>query len=266
MGSKTVIQWVPDKHMAEIYQSTKFQFAFVSAPRTGNKQCHPFVQCRDFLHDAVRVHITKGSCSIFGFTYRYGKNPPVDMRNMRMLVTKFNMKDTERKTFEKKMLCAREVINHYETIAGWPKTKLKYVGDEKRANVWLFVGTGKWMKSPFLVSMYTLLIRLGDKYKTLNKFKDTKDLVSKLQTVSKQCSDNDAGYLKSAYNKMHLIIAEADRMFLKDGKTIDPTYLDKNIQLTNFHNHCGIFSLCSNCSPKQTKHLEEKVRKLEKEG
>jgi hypothetical protein len=258
--AKLIIKWVEDKHMAEIYQSTKFQFAFVSSPKVGNKQCHPFVQCRDFLHDAVKSHLNKGSCSIFGFTYRYGKNPPVDMRNMRMLVTKFNMKEQERDEFEKKMECAIKIINHYETIAGWPKSKLRYVGNKDRSNVWLFVGSGKWMKSPFLVSMYSFLIRLGDKYKKLGKFRDTEDLVKKLKETSTKFTDNDAKYLGPTHNKMHLIMAKADGLFLKGGK-IDPTY-KKKITVYSFHDNCGIYSLCQDRVPPQVKSLSAKIKEM----
>jgi len=250
--------------LSEIYQSTQIQFAFLTAPKDGSKQCHPFVLCRDFLHDAVRCMIQKNSCGIYGFSYTYGKNPPIDMKRMRMLVTKKGMPEKDAETFKERMKHGLKLINHYEGIAGWTKSKLVRIKDDKRPNVWLFDGPIGWMKSPFLVSMYTFLIRLGDKYETIADFKTTEELTSKLDSVGKLPSkngDNDITYIKQCFNKMHLIMKNVDKLFLADGSAkVDPIFSDAKVSLNSFHNNCGIWNLCRSNSP--NKELNKEIADL----
>ncbi len=250
-------------HLSEIYQSTKMQFAFLSAPKDGSEQCHPFVLCRDFLHDAVRCMLQKNSCSIYGFRYEYGKNPPIDLKKIRMLVTKKTLEESA-EIFQGKMKTGLSLINHYESIAGWRKSKLVKIKDTGKPNVWLFVGPVGWLKSPFLISMYTFLIRLGDKHEVLSNFETTEELIEKFKEVEKlprASNDNDLVYIKDCLNKMHLIIKNYKSLLLvDDSKGEDPIYSDSKIGISAFHDRCGIWSLCKGNCP--NKELNEKIKIL----
>lgn len=259
------VEWLPTTgSLSEIYQSTQMQFAFLSSPKDGSKQCHPFVLCRDFLHDAARCVLQKNSCQIYGFRYAHGENPPVDMKKMRMMVTKKNMKKVDENTFLERMKHGLKIVQHYETIADWTKSKLVRIKDDKYPNVWLFVGPSGWMKSPFLISMYTFLIRLGDKYETISKFNTTEELVQKLEEISKlkkKDGDNDITYIKQCFDKMHLIMEQVDNLFLSNGTAKqDPIYTSDEIGLDSFHNYCGIWNLCKATSP--DKELNKKILAL----
>jgi hypothetical protein len=246
--------------LSEIYQSTKMQFAFLSPSKDGKaKQCHPFALCRDFLHDAVRSHITKKPCNIYGFHYG-DTNPPIDMKHMRVLVKRQVLNTPEGvDRFEKSMKMGLKLLQHYESIAGWTKSKLVRVQDKDKPNVWLFMGPVGWMKSPYLVSMYTFIIRLGDKHEQIGKFKTTDELVQKLADISTakaiEQNDNDSRYLKTCANKLHVVMENIDKLFLpgkgKDKAKIDPIYNDSGHSIGTFHNNCGIVSLCNCATPNQ---------------
>ena len=90
---KTKVEWwKANGGLAEIYQSTHLQFAFLSAPKDGSKQCCAWSKCRDFLHDALRTKITGVKSSIYGFVYDVKTHPPIDLRRTRMLVKKSGVK------------------------------------------------------------------------------------------------------------------------------------------------------------------------------
>lgn len=266
MAENLKVTWFPrEGGLSEIYQSTQIQFAFLTSPEDGSKQCHQFVLCRDFLHDAVRAEIQKNSAGIYGFHYAHGKNPPIDLHKMRMLVTKKAMKGAETETFERRMKHGLKLLNHYEKLAKWPRSTLEKVKDEKRPNIWLFIGPKQWMRSPYLVSMYTFLIRLGDKYETIANFKTTKELVTSLKKVGElqntSGSDNDIGYIKICYNKMHVVVQHADDL-LFTGKDGFDTIFYGTTNIGTFHNNCGIWSLCSSISPDKAlnENLVKKVK------
>jgi len=252
---KAIVRFKQD-HLNEIYQPTKMQFSFVSAPKDGSRQCHSLAQCRDFLHDAAKAQLTKGSCSIYGFKYAAGSNPAVDLKKMRMLVTKAGLTKDGLKAFEEKMKRAIKLLHHYEGIAGWTKSTLSKVRTDKpEDNMWLFVGPVGWMKAPSLVSMYTFLIRLGDK--DIGEYKTTKDLVARFENLTKtfKGSDNDVSYLRACFDKMHLVIKHRTKLFTPVAKT---NFF--KCELGTLHNNGGIFKLCSYMSP--DKDLNNRLKKL----
>ena len=130
MATKIEVQWWKEKaSLAEIYQKTGIEFAFLSSPKDGYRQCHPWAKCCDFLHDALRSTINKDSCQIYGFNFDAKKNPLLDLRRTRMLVRKNAKKGEEEavESFHKKMLSARRILNFYEDRVGVTKTTLRKI-------------------------------------------------------------------------------------------------------------------------------------------
>ena len=62
--------------LSEMNQTVPFQFAFVTKQ---NKMCHQWVNCRDYLQDAVRVALTGKPCEIYGFKYELEKDRILDI-------------------------------------------------------------------------------------------------------------------------------------------------------------------------------------------
>jgi len=257
--------------MSEIYQQTGMQFAFLGPlDKKVHKQCHPFVLCRDFLHDAVKAHLNKNRWQIHGFIYEYGKYPAVDMDMMRMLVRKkfYTSKPTKQaiegatkkiKKFEEDMVdFSLRLIHHYEDIGDIEEKSVVDTDTDPNGNpVFIFTGSPVWMSSPFLVSMYTYLIRLGDK--EIMNFKSDDDLRKGYQNLMTgfKGNDNDIKYLKKNWDKLHLVMSRRIELFGEDA--IHKIYYDK-VSDSMFHNNCGIFNLCNLSSA--DKSLNDSLKKM----
>jgi hypothetical protein len=266
MTKKKKVVWFPTpKNLCEIYQKTGIHFAFVTAPKSGNKVCHEWVKCRDFMPDAVRTQITGKPSSIFGFTFNKGKNPPIDIAKTRVLVSKEQLTDdAKRLEFTEMMKAGLKLVNYYEAVAGVSKSKMYEVdieGQKRYTKIFMFVGPKMWMLSPFLVSMYTFLIRLG--HKKL-KFKDGKELLAALKDLQAnpgKMSDNDTNYLRSSWDKMEQIIKNRAELFPKEKGVHDIYWKDLNI--SSFHNNTGLLALATGNTPDQelNKRMKEVMSK-----
>lgn len=246
------VKWFKNQNsLSEIYQQTGMVFSFVSSPKKGSEACHTWAKCRDFLHDAVRSQITGKACSIYSFRFDPKVNPPVDLKRMRMLVSKPGLSKTGITTFKDMMVSALELLNHFERQAKSSLSRLQEVDptDSGKECVVMFVGPGMWVQSPFMVSLYTYLIRLGDKQ---IKFKGAQDLQKKFQEVLENFkknnkSDNDVSYLTELWNKLHIIVKNRKTLFpMKNG--VHSIFLDDH-GVNTFHNQGGIYSLSRRQSP-----------------
>lgn len=265
------VKWYPDKGMSEIYQQVQMQFAFLSSSEDGNRQCHPFVLCRDFLHDAVKAHLNGGKWSIYGFNYEFGKYPPICMNNILMLVRRklpTEQKKTNKdivKEFKQQVKRGTKLLHHYEKIAKLSKSLVKWVKDDKGNPVAIFTGDAVWMTNTFLISMYTYLIRMGAKNIT---FKSNKALMSEYQRLLEEFrksgkSDNDLKYLHDVWNKLDIIAKYRLDLF---GEGVHKMFFDKNITTSTFHNKCGIQSLGMFITPEKDVHdkIKDKMKKLKR--
>ena len=259
MATKRKIQWYKgnSNSLNEIYQQTGLIFSFVTAPKNGLAQCHPWVKCRDYLHDAVRTTITGIPSHIYGFKFDK-TNPLVDLRRMRMLVSKHNMEGPEEITqFKNKMKAGLVLLNHFEKVAKVGLSAVKDVEHEGsgKNHVVMFTGSLMWVRSPQLVSMYTFLIRLGDKELSFTSSADLTKQLGELADSGK--ADNDVTYLKSSWNKLHEVVKNRKTLFPMQDGVHDIYYMEHNIN--SFHNQGGILSLCKAETPDMA--LNKRVKK-----
>lgn len=230
---------IPDteEEPIEVYQQTNIGFAFLSSPKDGSRQCHRFILCRDFLVDVINTMVSHRDTNVYFFSYKEGTNPPADLKRTRILV-KAPLRSNE-KAFEKKMQCSLNMIKYYEDMAEWQNSQLFRVTDCK--DTWLFLGPSDWMSCSFLLSMYTFLIRLGDKnipFKSGDDLTETYRSFVKKHTVKDHvaASDNDIMYLMESFDKLHLIIKHRHELF---SDKIQNNY-SKNYRLADIHDFGGI--------------------------
>lgn len=257
MSEQPKVEWYEQvNNLNEIYQQTGMLFCFVSSPKTGLKQCHQWVKCRDYLHDAVRAVHTGKDFRIYGFFYDPNVNPHVDLEKMRMLVSKSALTKPQLVEFRASMKRGLVLLHHYEKLMGVGLSKLTEVDGGSKEHAWMFVGSKAWMNSPHLVSMYTFLIRLGTKK---IEFKDNKELKAELKRLSSGGggSDNDTNYLRSMWSHLDNVAKNYKKYLIgKDG--IDDIYNNKSISVDSFHNYGGIRSLIECCSPLKDRNTEMK--------
>lgn len=271
MSKLTKVEWFKKSSIGlglnEIYQSTGIMFAFVSSPLNGLCQCHEWVKCRDFLPDAAKSQVTNKKCSIYGFTFDPAKNPIVDLNKMRMMVTKIFSKDTnifeKIPEFKQKIKSSLKLLNHFESIAGVTKSKITKVdptGQDTYKSIFLFTGSVMWMRSPFLISIYSFLIRLGDKEFQFINNAELKTEFKKLAGyhASGKINDNDASYLSNSWDKLDLIIKNRSKLFPIKNKVHDIYWKDYNI--SQFHNRTGLDSLVKSITPDEA--LNDMIKTL----
>jgi len=250
MANQIEIKRFKEGGLCEIYQDMEMKFAFVSDAKDGYRQCHPLVMCRDFLQDGLRAFITKSNSQIYGFRYKYGDNPPLDLKKTRLLVKKAD-KHADHVTsvtddeFKTQMGRAKRLLVHYEKKARWPETTVLKVKGDTALRV--FQSSANWMKAPHLISLYTLLIRLGSypaAYKGVKKEETLQEKFVELIEDQKDKGRNkrmplDVSYLKKTHKHFPAIMARCDEIV--DAK-IEKNYPPVGIH--SLHDHSGIVSLC----------------------
>ena len=240
------IKWYDNPYgLNQDIQSTGYVFSFINK---ASEQINPWVLCRDYLHDIVRTNLTDVDIDIYGLQYGPGfKSAKLDLDKIRLLVstedlTESTLTDTAADNMDVNMMHSLMLLNHYEGIAGVPYSTVTR-GYQDGQHFWKFVGNEWWLKHPSLVSMYSLLIRLGDKRFTFTNngclMKSFKEVVS-----SDDDEDNDKIILDTCYRFLHLVAKSASE-YLFDGKNGYASEYWNQIGNYEFHDECGIQSLCS---------------------
>ena len=240
-----------ERALSEIYQQVGMTFAFVSKESSKYTLAHQWVKCRDFLNDVIRYELTGNEVSIYGFSF--GKdNPRVSTEKIYIAVSMDNVKKSLFKDYIKSSI---KLLRHFEREAGvsLSRSKPATVSGSKKSNVVVICSNKMWLESPVLLSIYTLLIRLGVR-KDINTC-DKESLLSSFVQANPD-GDNDSKYLSKIHTKLHYIIENATELFLSPDHDL---YRRKDIDLNSFHNYCGVVSVCDGCSP--SKSLNEMVKK-----
>lgn len=229
--------------LSEIYQQNQVQFSFLSSPKAGNMQCHQWVLCRDFLHDAVKAEVNKDTQGIYGFTFTGGKNPHIDLDKMRMLVRHKNVKKA--KDYQDRIDRALELVHRFEAIGKLKKSKVMWIEKaDSSIPVWLFTGDREWIRSPFMVSLYSYLIRLGTYDKLIyTEKKSTSNILEDTVNKNPSATDNDIKYLRRHFDKLEKIMRYHKELFYDNGD-LDERYT-KKLNINTFHNQSGILNLCT---------------------
>lgn len=120
-----------------------------------------------------------------------------------------------------KMTKSLKLINSFERYYKWPISKIKLANDKRESvdmPAILFIGNRNWGVSPYLVSLYTLLTRLG-KYPwltdTIVNETDHKKLIAKLKKVcsAKKHSFRDAMHIHTSMNMANILMCNHDELF-----------------------------------------------------
>jgi hypothetical protein len=239
---KIKIEWHQWKGgISQIY-SNGLEYAFLSAD---NKQCCPFVFCKDFLQDCVWAQLYSKSASIFGFTFNPKKDPNLCLERTRLLVT--NSADPK---FGEKIEKCVSFLNQIEKALHLAKTTA-YESESppdnyKKCGVFLLEGSRRWQEAPPLVSLYTLLVRVGFVYDGKDTFMDHIEKVKTRKTNPYQT--HDSSYLTQAEKGINLILERGYRkIFYIDPKRNYP----EGASIGTLHGSSGIVGFTGG----STKHL-----------
>lgn len=257
-----------ETRLSEIY-SSGHQVAFVNS---ANEQCHPMVLCKDFLLEAVHAHIHKMEMGIYGFNYKYGVNPSLDFQ--------FTVEDTGKKNkktkepvenvtvvgrtrimaanasdnnFSNLQVNVADFLHQFENRLGLDLTQIYKVTNPqdkyKKCGVFVYVSSPRWMEAPPMLSLYSLLMRVGCVHKIGDNWLTTLENVANGTVAPYQA--NDGNYVKRSLNKIKQIMEIGYRtMFYKNPLKNYP----KQIPVSVLHNSTGIVALSQNQTNTIVKH------------
>ncbi|TET61140.1 MAG: hypothetical protein E3J47_05900 [Candidatus Stahlbacteria bacterium] len=235
------VKLYPTKSLSEEYQPTGMYFAFLSVK---SEMCHTWIKCRDFLQDAVRNQLTGKEDKIYGFCYLPKEDPKIDLKKTRLLIKGVNLDEVIKYSLQ--------LVNHYEKVAGLtPRSKITKVDD-----MYIFLGPGEWTQSSVLISLYTLLIRLGCRKIEFKNEKELTKAYEKLINDTKVNNINDIRYLKGVYKYIHATLENRNLLMFKQKDKI----LFGDTLIGNFHSRSGVVALCSNTIADEK--LKDKFKKI----
>ena len=246
MSKKREVEWTKDWQLNEIY-SGGLQMALCSPPDKDGKytKATAFVTCKDFFQDAVQAHHIGEKRSIWSFKYDPKNDPPLSFDRFRVLVGNNTGAGVAFKIegvvdflnqFEKRLRLVRS--RAYECECEPTPDKFKNHG-----GVWMFEGSGRWMISPPMISLYTLLIRCGFVHTLGDDFDKTcKGIIDgKIKTIGGKSGRHsgcyDAEYLRDGQPGIKALIEHGySRIFYKDAERNFPS----KICVSTMHDCGGI--------------------------
>lgn len=220
-----ITKWHSEGNLNQIY-SSGLEFAFISKE---GEQCHPFAFCKDYLQDAIWATLNKSSAAIYGFSYKHGRNPIVDLKKTRMALRFKNQAG-----FDELAVAALKFIHEMEKAQGYELSELHYGGKykDKTHPVYVFVSDQRWMHSPVMISLYTLALRVGLSY-------TGGDWQQHFTAAKKYYGRNDKTYTKAAKKALEKIIGkDVGDVFAKKFADNYP----KKLSMSGMHDRSGIVS------------------------
>lgn len=213
------------------------EYAFVSK---NYEQVHQLVWCKDFMQDTIFGCINNRRTAIYGFCYDPETSPPLYMHKTKLMITNWKDRNLEQKVKENLL----DFLHGIEDRLKMPKTKIeKCVGTPpiyKKSGVWILNGSQRWMKSPPMISMYTLFIRVGlihqigdSSLATINKV-----ISGKIQPYYQtKTTSNDCSQLFNSKKAIRRILKYGDQKIFT-GKIHSHYPNNKTVHV--IHEHCGI--------------------------
>lgn len=252
--STTKITWIKyPSNLSQIY-SRGLEMCFISKDL---EQSTAFVLCKDFLHDALMAQLNQKNISIYGFKYDCGKNKPIDTENVRICVVNSNNKD-----FRTRIKACVNFLNQIESEMELKPTKIFEVENPpaKYANgAFMFEGSGRWLIAPPMLSLFTLLIRVGFKHKIGWSWRRTvQDAIKNMDNSAGTSGSSDGDYLSNALNGIDKILTHGyANIFDKEIKKNYP-----NLDASQLHDAFGIVGFtqerCKSIAPNWYKDIKKK--------
>ncbi len=231
--------------LAEVYQKSGLTYAFVSTPKNGSAMCHPFVKCRDFLHDAVRAMVTYSTCSIYGFKYDSKVDPPIDLIRIRM---RLKYENKTKKEFSVIINDSLKLLHYYENILGG---KIRTTATCCVDGTYVVSGPNVWLRTPILTTLFTLLFRVSEhslnwdlaEKNSLDKMFE--ELITRFKDKINNQEYKDLKYLSQIYKNLQTIVENYLSLCEIYSKKYDDVVTNGEFTINTYHNNGGIVSLCT---------------------
>ena len=237
------VAWHPKTNQICQIPKEGIEYALVSEDY---RQIHQLIWCKDFIQDAIYGHINQKLVEIYGFQYDPKICPPVYMKQLQLMVTNWKDENFASKIFEN----CQSFLHEIESRLKIKKTVIEKCCNPparyRKAGVFLLNGSKRWMHAPPMVSLYTLLIRVGLVHPKGQEALETIDQVKNgiLKPYNWQpAKDSDSDVIINAYAGIKRILSNGDRrLFYRDIKRNYPANNYQGVPFSVFqmHDHCGM--------------------------
>lgn len=251
------IEWINKAGAFNQVYTTGLEYAFCNLDF---KQLMPWVLCKDFLHDTIFTYLNKSQFNLFGYNYAPSKEEILNLRRMRLLVT--NKSDLE---LSLKIENSVDLVNQLEKEMGVPSLSRVFSCPKppkryEKCGVFMFSGSGHWLLSPPLISLYTLMVRVGFSHSSGKDFRETIDKIISGEIKPYQSgvgTHGDQFQLKDAKPGIDRLIKEGyQKIFGSDMRANFPPGLPES----EMHDYFGIGSFTKELSKPYVPHwFETKV-------
>lgn len=234
------VKWHPKTNRICQIPKEGLEFAMLSSKY---EQLNQLVWCKDFMQDVIWSHLNQTPISIYGFTYDPHLSPAPSMNRVRLLITNYKDHDFGEKLKNQ----ALPLLHAVEERMKMSKTVLEKSKNcppiYKKAGVWILDGSKRWLKSAPMLSLYTLLIRVGLVHNpaeslevTLTKIKD-----GKLKSYWDE-KNRDKVMISDALIGISKILLYTDqKIFSSDLKKNYPSEIKSGkMNVYSMHDKCGI--------------------------
>ena len=249
----------PNKLGVSIYQGLTFGLAKLNEDKV--EVVDNFYSCRDGLlgrihTNIIHTNIEKIKTDKTHMLLQWCAGSPAQLSKAQ--ITENNLKN--QKWIENSI----KFLHLYEKLAGWPLTKTHRVktDNDDATKLYYFLSSRRWIKAPYLISLYVLLIRIG-RFDYFDKFKTYKDLTSVVDKLSKTTGPTtDERYIIETFKYWKTIATCYPDLFRK--KKIEYYWSNGNLSSDSYIGYEGISYLSGGTTRNKT--LYDKFMKLHNEG
>lgn len=251
------INWHPKTLKISQIPKEGLEYAFLSENYT---QIHQLVWCKDFMQDVIFAHVTGTISSIYGFTYNPKTDPPLYRDKTRLMLNSF--KDVN---FGSKVLDGlRDFLHQIEKQLKMQRSVFEKVSNPhpryKRSGVYIVNGSKRWMNSPPMISLYTMLLRIGLVHQKGTPFYATIDALRKDKLkpyYGDPLQDNDSKVLRRIESGLNRILRHGDRkLFHQNIEKNYPTKTKSGMRFSIYtmHDTCGMVGFSNNSTKSAFPH------------
>lgn len=248
------------------YAGADYSFALLSAPDDNGLalQATSFAGCKDYLQDSIQNHLRNKPFGAYGnyqgytiiggtdklrLLVKYGKGSP----ETRMIATRdfLRLAERELKISPRTTVALVHPIFDTTTSAHGEALEATSQAQANSRRAVLFTASRAWMKSPTMISLYSLLIRLSHHHQPGEEFFPCLERILS-ENVGK--GGADVGYLRNSLDGIRYLVMMGHRRLFGNNKDLIKNY-PADIGL---HSH-GI----QNFSMKNDLIIKEKLKETE---
>lgn len=226
------VKWVNKKKSISQVYSEGPEYAFLTE---NFEMIHQPVFCKDFMQDAIAGFLGKKRMAIYGFSYDPSTDLPIYWKKTRLLIT-----DYSDKHMPNRIEGSLDFMNQIEKKLKMVRTKIYKVTNPpkqySKSGAYVYDGSPRWMISPPMISLYTLLMRVGLVHKKGDNFMHTVKGVSNGSIPGLQ--GEDQSQMNSAKKALGWILDKTDKKLFHR----QPADNYKDQEVSTMHNDLGIVS------------------------